>query len=380
MGDFNLSHRIAKDQEKVKDLCQTSKVSALNEITRSISNNQLDYILMDMILRSITFVTSYNNFISDHNSITARIGLNGNQFTNAMNVKMTFDSESHLKEMHIEESESESSISIDVSESSTNKDQDLDSESLADDESFNETFGRRFKNIDKETCWLNSCLQLLLTAIDHIDYPILLESELGTELMQLKMDNQAKPLDPTEVKNIIVASEDTRITLRLSELATEILDPVELNHKSDVVKRQRFDLLSGQQCIRDLFLCLQGNAESWPDVSSLFYFKITHSTTCCGCDQVTESETDQMYVEMRVPPHNTSLNDSVEELFNKSTLVGRFCDGKCQRFVQAEKCSKMTLARESEFFVVILTRAVETLDGFKLIESQTIPTADVLIR
>ena len=43
MGDFNLSHRISKDQIKVQDLCQNKKVSALNEITRSISNNRLHF-------------------------------------------------------------------------------------------------------------------------------------------------------------------------------------------------------------------------------------------------------------------------------------------------------------------------------------------------
>ena len=93
-----------------------------------------------------------------------------------------------------------------------------------------------------------------------------------------------------------------------------------------------------------------------------------------------ESETDQMFVEMRVPLDNTNLSDSVEELFNGSTTVGRFCDGICQRFAQAEQCSMLSLARDAEFFIVILTRAVETLNGFKLIESQTIPTADVHIR
>ena len=44
MGDFNLSHRNLDDQEKIVNLCQGQKTSVLHEITRSISNNQLDYI------------------------------------------------------------------------------------------------------------------------------------------------------------------------------------------------------------------------------------------------------------------------------------------------------------------------------------------------
>ena len=81
MGDFNLSHRIKEDQRKIENLCQESKISLLREITRAISNNQLDYILADKEFIKNCFVTSYNNFISDHNSTVLRVALNGNEFT-----------------------------------------------------------------------------------------------------------------------------------------------------------------------------------------------------------------------------------------------------------------------------------------------------------
>ena len=47
---------------------------------------------------------------------------------------------------------------------------------------------RKFKNIDQATCWLNACLQLLLTAIDHSSPPPLFTSELGRELIRLKLN------------------------------------------------------------------------------------------------------------------------------------------------------------------------------------------------
>ena len=97
MGDYNLSHRIARDQQKLHELCQESKSNVLREITRSISNNQLDYILLDKTLEENSFVTSFNNFISDHKTITARIGLNENRITEEILSKLTFNSESHLK-------------------------------------------------------------------------------------------------------------------------------------------------------------------------------------------------------------------------------------------------------------------------------------------
>ena len=64
MGDLNLSHRSKDDQVKIQDLCQETKSSYLREITRTISNNQLDYILGDKSFSDRCFVTSYKNFIS----------------------------------------------------------------------------------------------------------------------------------------------------------------------------------------------------------------------------------------------------------------------------------------------------------------------------
>ena len=87
-----------------------------------------------------------------------------------------------------------------------------------------------------------------------------------------------------------------------------------------------------------------------------------------------------MYVEISVPPDNTRLSDYVEEFFNRSELVGKRCEDGCQKFVQSEKTSKLTLADETEFLIIILTRAIETLDGYELVERLTVPTDDVLIR
>ena len=82
MGDFNLSHRIPEDRKKIENICNPRKSSILHEITRKQSINQLDYVLVEKDLVDKCFTTSYNNFISDHNSITLRIGLEENRFCN----------------------------------------------------------------------------------------------------------------------------------------------------------------------------------------------------------------------------------------------------------------------------------------------------------
>ena len=84
-----------------------------------------------------------------------------------------------------------------------------------------------------------------------------------------------------------------------------------------------------------------------------------------------------MYVELQVPSDNSNLSDCIEEFFNSSSLVGVYCETSCGSLVQAEKSSKVTCTAETEFITVILTRAVETLDGFKINKNTT---NDVLIR
>ena len=135
----------------------------------------------------------------------------------------------------------------------------------------------------------------------------------------------------------------------------------------------RFDLQSGHQCIRDLFMCLQDNQLSWPDVSCHFNFTLTHSSLCCNCNYKHQFETDQLYLELQVPPNGSHLNTCVEEHLNTSDLVQWFCDS-CRKNTQAEKRQQLTAAVETDFIVVLLTR------GMLSNTSNVIPTSDVFIR
>ena len=195
-----------------------------------------------------------------------------------------------------------------------------------------------------------------------------------------KHNKEADILNPTSIKHIIVTSEDARIATRLSEITSETDDQIQLEHQTRVIQSLRLDLISGQQCVRDFFLCLQENMLSWPDVWLTFRFNITHSTTCCSCKHVYQSETTQIYVEVPVPPNNSNLNEYIEDQLNSSCLVDKFCEDGCQTLVQAEKSSRVTLASDTAFLIIILTQAVETLDGFKLVESKVTATNDLFIR
>ena len=71
------------------------------------------------------------------------------------------------------------------------------------------SFQWRFMNLDNETCWLNACLQLVLTAIDHSTSSVRFSSDLGLQLNALSSSDGSYPLDATAVKHILVATEDT---------------------------------------------------------------------------------------------------------------------------------------------------------------------------
>ena len=230
------------------------------------------------------------------------------------------------------------------------------------------------------SCWLNSCLQLILTAMDYSFSPSSLTSDLGKELLRLQSIKPDMALDPSTIKNIIVTAEDTRVATRLSEVSIEFLDQRQLDNQMKAIEEMRLDLITGQQCVRDFFLCINENVLNWPDVYSSFGFKLTHSTSCCACKNVNQSETTQIYLEIPVPPDNSNLNDYIESYFNSSSLIGLQCENVCDNFLPAEKRSQLTKSDETDFFIVILTRAVQTMDGFKLVKNETIPTNDVFIR
>ena len=329
--------------------------------------------------------------ITLHKSITVRIGLDENSFKEAFKIKQTFENrESHIKFNYSQDhedlqsstnSQREMTCSSSSHTSSSNSDMELNSDEellkQRGGEQIHTSLQRKFKNKDMATCWLNSCLQLVLTALDYCENLTIMESDLGQKLLVLKSNENRKSLDPENVKNILVNTEDLRITVKISELEAEIDDPFERQHQIESV--QRLDLYRGQQCVRDFFICLQENLVSWPDVTSTFMFTLTHSTECLKCNHVNRSETFQLYVELPVPPNHVKLNDHVEEFFNTSELVGMNCDN-CQSFVQKEKSSKLTQAADSEFLIIILTRAIETIAGCKLIVAKTDATNDIFIR
>ena len=87
-----------------------------------------------------------------------------------------------------------------------------------------------------------------------------------------------------------------------------------------------------------------------------------------------------MYIEVDVPPDSCELSKSIDDYLNTSSLVDLRCDSICQRMVQKEKTSILTSNDEMNFLLVILSRAVATMDGYQFNSNRTLSTNDVYIR
>ena len=66
-------------------------------------------------------------------------------------------------------------------------------------------------NPDSQTCWLNSCLQLVLTAMDHLENIAEFGSDLWSQLIWLQGKDPSVVLDPTDIKNVIFTAERQRL-------------------------------------------------------------------------------------------------------------------------------------------------------------------------
>ena len=147
---------------------------------------------------------------------------------------------------------------------------------------------RTFKNRDAESCWMNSCLQLVLTALDHEDACQESGSSLWEQLIFLKKQGNSSSLDPLPIRNTIVNIEKARI------LEQNIAPLNRLFGLRSAVNYQPKNFMQnthgstklGQQDCKDFFVCLSENKHHWLDVYKLFMVESVSFTTCTLCKHV----------------------------------------------------------------------------------------------
>jgi len=294
--------------------------------------------------------------------------MNGNVLCREIKEKITFDKQLHLRAKNKSE--------FDMHEDTVNK---MMRKTVRPRNKISKI--RQFENRDQSTCWLNSCLQQALVAMDYEKELVatLFSSELGLELLSLSNSNRS--LSPFTIKNILLSTENKRISTELSELGQQIVDKNILNRRANQINNIRLNLDTGYQCVRDFFICLNENVVAWHDVFSLFSFTLKYTTECLTCIGYSEYETTQAFFEIDVPPHGTKLKDYVENNLNEEYNLQSVCEDQCKKV--PEKIKRISLSAEdyeAKYVVVVLSRAVHTEVGYEFSKNEVDATEQIGLR
>ena len=215
----------------------------------------------------------------------------------------------------------------------------------------NESLKRRISNMDKETCWLNACIQLILSGLDH-SLNINLESSLGKELTALQKQHF---INPMIIKQMLQ-------------------NEIDSNH--DVVEQE--NIIVGQQCARDLFLLLAQNKHSWLDVYNLFHHVTVQTLICPNCQKSSTYTSSDLYRELACPPNGSKLRNYVELTFNCSETVEYMCEEGCRKKGMFKKRLQLIAEESSQHLIVILTRGIS--DNLNNYRNKVIATDDIKIK
>ena len=241
-------------------------------------------------------------------------------------------------------------------------------------------WSRRFQNPDLSTCWLNSCLQLILASLDHAHVENQFQSELGIMLSDLTKLDPGQSIDPTNIKNIIIFAEDMRIAKRKSEITDKIKDKNILSNMLRNIDQTYLNLKSGQQCVRDFFICLKENMEDWMDIYNMFNFTAINLSICMACGYRSTSEQPQIYLEVDVPPDGSNLNEYVEKNLNDGIMVEYRCEDGCNAQFRAEKRTLLKSVEDTQFLIVMLRRSIVSEFGLELLPNNVYPEGAINIR
>ena len=184
--------------------------------------------------------------------------------------------------------------------------------------------------------------------------------------------------DPTHIKDIIVLAEDTRIALRKSEVMNQGLPKQEVERQLRFVDSLYLNLRTGQHCVRDFFICLKENLESWCDVYQIISLNMVNSTKCIGCGRINQYETNLLHIEIDVPPHRSKLNQYVENTLNGFIKVEYNCNNGCKE--GAENRSMIKSTKETEFIIIILRRVIQDATGRRIEQNMTDSLHSINIR
>jgi hypothetical protein len=220
-------------------------------------------------------------------------------------------------------------------------------------EDVNQVVQRRIINPDLETCWLNSCLQLVLTAFDYVGNVSSSGSPLWKTLVEMKAQNISTALDPSQIKNLIIQTEMEGLRKGIYDRPMFDLSNLTVPRGSKTIAR------IGQQDCRDFFNCLSQYRESWEDVFQLFRISTVTSTTCPLCKNVSMQDVrgnDTTFIVLDCPDKSISMKSYVEQKLNGTELREWRDEKGCGKVTQGIVKTRLTNVKESKFIIILIAR------------------------
>ena len=220
-------------------------------------------------------------------------------------------------------------------------------------------FHRRIVNKDSTSCWLNTCLQTLLVALDSCESVPQFNSELGIQLLTMHSTSANVSLDPEIIRKLLTEADKSRIDSESAQYTQEYAnDPRELRRRLRHVNDLRLNLGTGQQCVRDFFLCLRENRLNWLDFYTFLNHNVVDEVKCSHCNRNSIGVTrEELYTEIDCPPDGTALRISVQNNFHVGEEIEYRCEQGCGTQSFSMKRTALQDSRNTNFLIIILRRA-----------------------
>ena len=243
---------------------------------------------------------------------------------------------------------------------------------------------RTFGNPNMESCWLNSCMQLVLTALDHS----IANHENGSSLMKLFIEfqnsDQTKPLNPLVIRDVLLEAEVSRINSgniqpqdRYFQFAGS--QTTNLKHLKKLSETRNI----GQQDCKDFFLCLEANKQQWFDVYEMFKFQLQCYTKCsdCGKENLFNLPDKQFFLTLDSPDDHVSITEFVQSKFNEPERYEGWKDQSgCGRVSTCLKYSRIDSTSNIEFLILVVKRLSLDERGNLTINQKRIEITDLSLQ
>ena len=81
-----------------------------------------------------------------------------------------------------------------------------------------------------------------------------------------------------------------------------------------------------------------------------------------------------------IPPDGTALKTQVEDYLNEGLTMLYNCEDGCKRITQKTRKMTLTSCAEARFIIVVLSRGIESLDGYTFLKNRIPATDDLSLR